>query len=422
MPRLHRLTFTILTSLLLGLSLNQCAFLPEDTLLPARFNPLSSASLGSFAAKPRIQIGAHFVPAYLPSVAENEPLARRDPQGSALNLIQWIDSAKVSLDGAFYDINNAEVVQAFIRAKQRGVLVRLVTEGENTLLVDPCPNPNKPPRPALEEMRKVGIPIVADTRSALMHHKFLVVDHQVVWNGSTNLTSSSLYRHNNNSMWVRSPEIVANFQAEFEALFAGNFSAPRPMPHPLVKSGSTTIQTFFSPMGGGQSAVLEELRRAKKRIHFAVFSFTDPSIGQILIEKHQQGVAVIGVFDQCLIKSQYSLFGPLKQAGIPVRWDGNEALLHHKLMIVDDTVINGSYNYSNNAERSNNENLYIIKQAPALTAAFSAEFDRVLNASINNNPPPGNCPGAAPVNPGPPCGTPPQPDIPADDFPDLDQN
>lgn len=421
MSRLTRLTFTASILLLLGASLNQCAFSPDNPhfFSSPRQAPLNT--LQAMAGKPRLQIGAHFVPAYLPSIAENEPIARRDPQSAGLNLIQWIDSAQTFLDGAFYDINNTEVVQAFIRAKKRGVQVRLVTESENTLLVDPCPNPNKPPRPALEEMKQVGIPIVADNRSALMHHKFLIVDHQVVWNGSTNLTSSSLFRHNNNAMWVRSPEIAANFQVEFDSLFGGTFGPPRRVPYPLVKSGQTTIQTFFSPMGGGQTAVAEVLKQAQKRIYFAVFSLTDPAIGQILIQKHREGVAVMGIFDRCLVKSQYSLYNPLREAGIPVRWDGNEALLHHKLILSDDTVINGSYNYSSNAERTNNENFYIIKNAPALTASFNAEFERVRNAAINNNPPLGNCPGAAPVTP-PPCQPPePPPDIPpVDDFPDSD--
>ena len=40
----------------------------------------------------------------------------------------------------------------------------------------------------------------------------------------------------------------------------------------------------------------------------------------------------------------------------------------HKVLLVDDTVITGSYNFSSNADKSNNENMLIIEDANVAAA------------------------------------------------------
>jgi phosphatidylserine/phosphatidylglycerophosphate/cardiolipin synthase-like enzyme len=67
---------------------------------------------------------------------------------------------------------------------------------------------------------------------------------------------------------------------------------------------------------------------------------------------------------------------PLYCAGLQVRQDGNGYILHHKVFIVDDvTVITGSFNVSENATNSNDENLVIVSD-PDLAAQYVAEFNR----------------------------------------------
>lgn len=346
-----------------------------------------------------------FVKAYLPTIAENEPLALADNQGPAQELLKLINSAQSSLDGAFYDIREPMVVQALIRAKQRGVNVRLVTETDNMgEEANPCPQPNSKMRKVLQDLLNAGIPIVSDQRSGLMHHKFLVADRLRVWMGSTNVTRSSLFRHNNTALTLNSQSLAANYTYEFEQMFnQKNFGPPRAVPHPVVDVGGAAVKTYFSPRGGGQEAVLAALQNARKSIHFLTFSLTDVQMGEILSRKQQSGLDVRGVFDRCLSKSQYSLYWPLKRTGMPVFIDGNEALLHNKVMIIDgETVITGSYNFSKNAEKTNNESFLIVEQAPELGAAFEAEYQRLQHAAEFNFPPDGQCPGTAPINP-PPC-------------------
>jgi phosphatidylserine/phosphatidylglycerophosphate/cardiolipin synthase-like enzyme len=57
--------------------------------------------------------------------------------------------------------------------------------------------------------------------------------------------------------------------------------------------------------------------------------------------------------------------------------------MHHKVFIVDgQTVIFGSFNFSQNAEEENDENLLIVDD-PTLAQAFIAEFDRVYAQAKN---------------------------------------
>ena len=62
--------------------------------------------------------------------------------------------------------------------------------------------------------------------------------------------------------------------------------------------------------------------------------------------------------------------------------DGNPYLMHHKVIIIDgNTVIFGSFNFSNNADKDNDENLLIVDDA-GLAQAFEAEFQRVRDTAL----------------------------------------
>jgi phosphatidylserine/phosphatidylglycerophosphate/cardiolipin synthase-like enzyme len=55
--------------------------------------------------------------------------------------------------------------------------------------------------------------------------------------------------------------------------------------------------------------------------------------------------------------------------------------MHHKVIIIDrDTVIFGSYNFSRNANESNDENLLIVYDA-TFASAFVEEFEKVWGAA-----------------------------------------
>ncbi len=57
--------------------------------------------------------------------------------------------------------------------------------------------------------------------------------------------------------------------------------------------------------------------------------------------------------------------------------------MHHKVFILDrSAVVFGSFNFSENADRDNDENCLIVDD-PLLAAIFSEEFERVLGTARN---------------------------------------
>jgi phosphatidylserine/phosphatidylglycerophosphate/cardiolipin synthase-like enzyme len=285
-------------------------------------------------------------------------------------LITQINDTERTLDIAAYEFNLASLTQAVLNARQRGVRVRVVTDNEDGLGDDET---------TLNQLVSAGIPVVTDDRSALMHDKFMILDGLVVWTGSWNFTINDTYRNNNNALAIRSRQAVQNYQAEFDEMFAeGRFgpSSPANTPNTVFNQDGIPLGVYYAPEDQVIPAIDDVLSRAQTSIRFMTFSFTVDEMGDIIAARANAGVSVQGIFETTGSETQFSEMRPLYCAGLQVRQDGNRYILHHKVFIVDDvTVITGSFNVSENATNSNDENLVIISD-PDLAAQYVAEFNR----------------------------------------------
>ena len=128
---------------------------------------------------------------------------------------------------------------------------------------------------------------------------------------------------------------------------------PRPLP---------PIEIHFSPKGGVTDAVVEEIGRAQQTIFVQAYSFTSRPIAEALLRAHQRGVVVHVILDRSQRTEKYSSADFLANSGIAVVIDARHAIAHNKIMILDgEVVITGSFNFTNQAERENAENLLIIR-------------------------------------------------------------
>lgn len=330
--------------------------------------------------------------------AANEASAEADPNNPDKALVRLIDGVAPggTLDGAFFDIEAPEVVDALARAAKRGVTVRLATE------TDYYTDSKGQLREPIRQLLAAGVLIKPDQRdSALMHDKFLVLNGQAVWTGSYNVTTGGAKAENNNALYLPSPELAGIYQREFDKMFVhGNFgldtdNGTTADDHPTstpVKVGAATVTPYFSPsraaQAGAKGAVMAELAQAKRSVEFLAFSFTDDEMADLMASRAAAGVKVSGVFEKSQAASRYSEYHRLKAAAqasgspIDVRLDTNPALMHHKVMIIDDsTLIMGSFNFSSSAQKDNDENMLVIKDAPELVARYKAEFARVQAAA-----------------------------------------
>jgi hypothetical protein len=332
--------------------------------------------------------------------AANEASTRADPNNPDKKLVALIDSVQPggTLDGAFFSIGVDNVTEALVRAAQRGVRVRLVTETEYYFQSD-----NITKRPMIQKLEAAGINLLHDQRSGLMHDKFLVVDGGKVWTGSYNITEGGTYHENNNAMQIDSPELAQIYTHEFDKMYVhGNFGVDTPTngnpldDHPVLRTvrlGNATVDAHFSPFmaaqRGAKGAILDEIAKAQKSIQFLAFSFHDDDIGAAMLAKAGQGVKVEGVFEKSQAASrtsEYKVMNPQEAAlngNLDVRIDTNPALMHHKVIIVDDsTLIMGSFNFSASAQEKNDENMLVFRNAPDLVAQYRAEFGRVQAVAV----------------------------------------
>jgi phosphatidylserine/phosphatidylglycerophosphate/cardiolipin synthase-like enzyme len=214
-----------------------------------------------------------------------------------------------------------------------------------------------------------------------MHDKFMVIDKSEVWLGSMNFTDSGTYEDNNHLIRIFSTQMAENYTKEFEEMFleeefGENIEAETP--HPELTIDGTQVDTFFSPDDGVLNNLAVVLSSAEESIYFLAFSFTSNDLGAIVRAKEEDGLRVQGVMDEEQISSnQGTEYDPFKQADINVRIDGNAGQMHHKVFIIDESiVVLGSYNFSQSAETRNDENLLIIYNE-LIAEQFMMEFQRV---------------------------------------------
>lgn len=299
------------------------------------------------------------------------PLASQETGGPDGPLAAAIDSARLTVDVAIYSLSLNSVRDALIRAHKRGVQVRMVMESDNLDRNDP------------QILKDAGIPILGDRREGLMHDKFMVIDNSEVWLGSMNFTDSGAYTDNNNLMRIRSMEMAENYTKEFEEMFVDDMFGPDVVaetPHPRVIIEGTPIDVYFSPDDHVQDSFVELIENAQESINFMAFSFTSDSIGEAVLASTEQDVIVSGVMESEQVKSNIGTeFDRFNQAGLDVLLDGNDGQMHHKVMIIDKSiVVFGSYNFTASAETKNDETLVVIYNEE-IAAQFMDEFHRIYS-------------------------------------------
>jgi phosphatidylserine/phosphatidylglycerophosphate/cardiolipin synthase-like enzyme len=304
-------------------------------------------------------------------------------------LVAVIARAESSVEVAAYDLDLETVTDALIAAHKRDVRVRLVTESDNA------------DEDAVRRLHLAGIPVVKDGREwGLMHDKFVIVDGQWLWLGSWNLTENGTYRNNNHAVLIASAALAENYCTEFEEMFAGQFGptspADTPNPHVTITVETTAdggtpqtrqveIETYFAPEDEVASRIIAEIRQARSRIRFMAFVFTSDEIAGAMLERAQEGVVVQGVMEARNAERDYSEYERLRAEVHDVLPDGNPYIMHHKVIIIDDeTVILGSYNFTASADEDNDENVLVIHDAE-VAALFVAEFGRVYEQARNQD-------------------------------------
>ncbi|MDD9954163.1 MAG: phospholipase D-like domain-containing protein [Candidatus Woesearchaeota archaeon] len=210
----------------------------------------------------------------------------------------------------------------------------------------------------------------------LMHHKFCLYD-DVIITGSTNPTKFGLTRNDNNILVIESPTIAARYREEYDEIISRtNKKYTKVKGTTKVNLSGTFIELYMCPQDDCEDAVLRTLASAQQEVKFMIFTFTSDPVGDLLVQLHESGISVEGVFEKRQ-NSQYAEYEKLKEWGLPVFLDGNKGTMHHKVFIIDERiVITGSYNPTKSANERNDENLLIIHDEE-IAKKYLAEYERI---------------------------------------------
>ncbi len=295
-------------------------------------------------------------------------------------VLAYINQAVQTVDLASFDLNLPSVVDALVAASQRGVRVRVVVDqenGEQQLAANKSPTGAE--YDAVQVLANAGIPVVNGGRSSgLMHDKMIIVDGRVLFVGSWNTAFNDTFRNNNNLLAVSEPTLIANYQAKFDEMFVAQRFGRRAEVGALTPQmviGGVLVENYFSPVDQVMEKLIAYVQGAQRSIRFIAFTYTDENLANAMIERYRAGVDVKGVIENRGASNGALI--PLFCANVPVMVDGNKYTMHHKVIVIDESiVITGSYNFTKAADNENDDNVIVIHN-PSLAQLYLQEFERV---------------------------------------------
>ncbi len=318
------------------------------------------------------------------------PKGFNQPDALEETIINFLNQARNTLFIAVQELDSQPIAEAIIAAKSRGVSVAIVTEADYLTVQKPAPDPwqlggkNEENRKIYNAFMRAKIDVKTDFNPKIFHQKFVVRDptgaQAAVLSGSTNFTRTGTWSNLNHIVIIRGKRIASVYLGEFKEMVTGTFGRLRsrfePPPRTYSISG-VPVKILFAPDNSPEMEIMKQMLKAKKRIDFAIFTFSQSSgIDDTMVALQKSGIKIRGIFDSGQGNQHWAATRILASNKIKVylaQKDPRLNKLHHKLMVIDkQLVIAGSFNYTDPANTLNDENLIII-----------GDLDQKNKASIN---------------------------------------
>ena len=323
-------------------------------------------------------------------------------------LTTFIRAAKQTLDLAVYDMRfsdplRTQLVSALRERAETGVQIRFCYDGDKPSQPNVAGGQDPAPAGTGAFVQSLGYPWRRIAGMKLMHSKFILRDRQSIWTGSTNMTDDAFTLMENNILEIDSTSLANYYAEDFEQLWEkenfDNTGNIHTVPVPLTFSGqSAEARVMFSPGCGLEidSEIARRVRAAQRRVRICSLLINSGTLISELGNLLRTGrVAVDGIYDRTQMAEVYvqwqdvpqnrwkidALKDIIARAGLvgknstPYTPAGRHDFMHNKVLVIDDTVITGSYNFSRSAQ-FNAENILFIESAP-LAESYSVYIDHL---------------------------------------------
>ncbi|WP_336080406.1 phospholipase D-like domain-containing protein [Thalassospira sp. CH_XMU1448-2] len=318
-------------------------------------------------------------------------------------IVEFINGATKRLEIAVQELESRPIAEAIIRARQNRVRVKLVVEQSYLRSSTIKPEPfepggkNEPNRVIHDAILRSNIDVKVDFNSSIFHQKFIIRDGQSVLTGSTNFTPTGTHKNLNHVVILHDKKIALTYAREFREIQQGHFGK-RNEGHDAKPTYETVsgipIKIAFAPDHNPEMEIMKQMMKARSRIDFAIFTFSKSSgIDDTMLRLIEMGMPIRGALDYSQGVNAWAPTKDLVAAGgdlYGVKKSSKLGKLHHKLMVLDDqVVIAGSFNYTGPANQLNDENIIVIgafdpqsdaqREAQSQIALFARrEIDRII--------------------------------------------
>ncbi len=299
-------------------------------------------------------------------LVERSPVTRK--------IVALVDGAQATIDIANFTFSVRAIEEAIIRARGRGVAVRVAMDAGQQM-GDTAANRLLAAGVDVRFVAGSGTPV------GLQHAKFMVVDKLSLATGSNNWSSTGTSINEESTIVIQSVDadpLLGGFRCHFEAIWAADHTAA---------GKCSTDEVFFAPSSAPIKMLEDELRHATRSIDVLMHHLAFDDLVKELAKAAERGVAV-RVIVNATDRAEHT--GPawdrLIKAGGKLRYKQTNndlfQLMHHKLAIVDDrVVVNGSGNWSGSAFFKNFEN-YVRYRDPRIARPYRDLYARLWMWSL----------------------------------------
>jgi phosphatidylserine/phosphatidylglycerophosphate/cardiolipin synthase-like enzyme len=324
-------------------------------------------------------------------------------------LTNFLGEARESLDFAVYDMRLDDALRSQLLETLRaragaGVEIRICYDGDKPEVPDMAAGQDPSPPGTGFFVQGLGFPWRRIGGMKLMHDKFIVRDQTAVWTGSLNLTNDAFTLMENNVVILDSSDLASFYAADFEEIwkkenFEGTGQLKTTAATLRFNGEPLTAQVMFSPGCGLEidAEIARRVRAAQRRVRLCSLLINSGSLISALQHLLAEGrVKIDGIFDRTqmeevfgqwqMVPSNHWKIPAVKQIIERSRLIGKKStpytptsrhdFMHNKVLVIDDTVITGSYNFSRSAQ-FNAENILFLESA-ALAERYSIYIDHLL--------------------------------------------
>jgi len=256
------------------------------------------------------------------------------PQAMKERVIQLIDEAEATVDAAFEYLEDVDVARALVRARDRGVRVRVVgdedhrdqagfvvldTEGVESVFGNGTIFWN--PQPAVEVLR-VG----EDNR---MTHNFVIADELFVVAMTGGFPSDYDIR-SQQGFFMRSQWAAKDFGDEFQQLFGGVFATTLTLYGAPISAATNNrtryildqprvMEIYFGPQDPILKQIIDDVYAARGSVYVAAEVFSNRDLANALRYKAEVGFDVRVVVGPDAVSTPYSQVEGLSAAFAEIR-------------------------------------------------------------------------------------------------------